>query len=94
MIVLHVSYIIDLKGVIDEMVSYKKLRFLLVEKGFQFKDLRQALNLTSKTIQRLRDDDGYVDLVTLEKICEFFKVDIGDIMEVKLEPPILNIKKD
>lgn len=65
------------------MVSYKKLRFLLVEKDLQFKDLRQTLNLTSRTIQKLRNDSGYVDLETLEKICLFLKVDIGDITTIK-----------
>lgn len=71
------------------MVSYKKLRFLLVERGFQFKDLRDALNLTSRTVKRLREDDGYVDLVTLERICGFFKVGIEEIVEFKFEEPTL-----
>lgn len=70
------------------MISYKKLRLLLVERGFQFKDLRLALNLTPRTIKKLRED-AYVDLETLEKICIFFEVDIGDIMHISHTEPTL-----
>lgn len=73
----------------DYVISYKKLRFLLVSRRMEFKDLRKALELTPRTVKRLREDGGYVDLETLERICVFFKVDIGDIMEVIYEVPNL-----
>lgn len=70
------------------MISYKKLRLLLVERGFEYKDFRIALELTPRTVKKLRED-AYVDLETLEKICIYFDVDIGDIMQVIGNEPIL-----
>lgn len=64
------------------MISYEKLRIVMAKRKLEWKDIRKALNLTSRTINNLKDD-LYVDLATLEKICLYLELDIGDLMEIK-----------
>lgn len=66
-------------------IDYKKLRIVIAEKKLEWVDIRKALNLTTRTIKNLKDD-RYVDMQTLEKICRFLHVDIGDICEIKKDP--------
>ncbi len=66
-------------------IDYKKLRIVIAEKKLEWVDIRKALSLTTRTIKNLKDDK-YVDLQTLEKICRFLYVDIGDICEIKKDP--------
>lgn len=66
------------------MLSYKKLRILLAEKGIDWKTFREMCTLTPRTVKKIKSDD-YVDLETLEKICIIFQVNIGDIMDVLSE---------
>lgn len=66
----------------SDMISYEKLRIIMVKRKLEWKHMRRELNLTSRTINNLKDDK-YVDLATLEKICLYLYLDIGEIMEIK-----------
>lgn len=63
------------------MISYKKLRIILADKGISWKDFKDMCCLTQRTVKKIKENE-YVDLETLEKICLIFKVNIGDIMDV------------
>lgn len=77
---INVTILLRVRGI--GMISYEKLRIIMVKKKLEWKDMRKDLNLTSRTINNLKDD-LYVDLVTLEKICLYLEMDIGEIMEIK-----------
>lgn len=77
---INVTILLRVRGI--GMISYEKLRIIMVKKKLEWKDMRKELNLTSRTINNLKDD-LYVDLVTLEKICLYLEMDIGEIMEIK-----------
>lgn len=64
--------------------SYKKLWKLLIDKKMNKSDLQQAISVTPKTIAKMGKDEN-VNMDTLGKICEYFKCDIGDIIEYQLE---------
>lgn len=65
------------------IVSYEKLRVLMVQRRLQFKDLRVIFGFSPKTIKKLREDKS-VNLSILLELCSFFECDIGDIMQVKI----------
>lgn len=69
------------------MISYRKLRILLADKGISWKDFKDMCCLTQRTVKKIKDDE-YIDLETIEKICKTLRVDVGDIMEVILDEDI------
>lgn len=69
------------------MISYRKLRVLLADKGISWKDFKDMCCLTQRTVKKIKDDE-YIDLETIEKICKTLRVDVGDIMEVILDEDI------
>ena len=64
------------------MISYKKLRLLLVDKEITWQKLIEGTGLSPDMAVKLRNDKS-VSLYTLEKICNFLDVDIGDIISLK-----------
>lgn len=64
------------------MISYKKLRLLLVEKEISWQELIVGANVSQDVGVKLRNDK-YVSIFTLEKLCNFLNVDVGDIMTFK-----------
>lgn len=60
-------------------ISYNKLWKLLIDKNMQKKDLVEILNLSSATIAKMGKGEQ-VSMDVLERICTFFKCDIGDIV--------------
>ena len=64
------------------MISYKKLRLLMVENEISWQKLIKGVNVSQDVGVKLRNDK-YVSIFTLEKICTFLNVDIGDIMSFK-----------
>lgn len=62
-------------------ISYKKLWIMLAEKGLSKADLRKASGITSGILTKMNKNE-IVSLTILLKICEAFKCDIGDIVEV------------
>lgn len=62
-------------------LSYNKLWKLLIDKNLKKTDLIDLINISSASIAKLSKND-FVSLETLVKICDYFKVNIGDIMDV------------
>ena len=62
-------------------VSYNKLWKILIDKGMKKMDLLEAVGMSPNTLAKFgRNED--VSLDVLKRICEYFKCDIGDIMEM------------
>lgn len=68
----------------NNFVSYKKLWVLLVEKELKKKVLVEDIGLSENIVARMGKNYP-VSLMTLYRICEYFKVDLADICEFKLE---------
>jgi putative transcriptional regulator len=60
--------------------SFKPLWKLLIDKEMTRENLRVALNLSPTTMAKI-SKDGNVTLETLHKICEYFNVQLTDIIE-------------
>lgn len=65
------------------MISYEKLRILIAKHVITYGTLRRDLKLSSKTIVYLKEDLP-VDLLTLVKLCRYFRCNIGDIMDIHI----------
>ena len=60
------------------MLKYDKLFEMMEQKGIKKKDLLQILN--SKSISRLAKNEG-INTETIDKLCNFFQCQPGEIME-------------
>lgn len=69
----------------ERMISYKKLRILLVEREMKMVDLRRDLNISTTAATNL-NTDKYVTLEVLERICMYFDCQISDICTIKKDP--------
>lgn len=65
-------------------VRYNRLWKKLIDNNMKKTDLIQTCNLSSNVIARLGKNE-YVSMETIDKICQYFKCNIEDIMEVELE---------
>lgn len=63
-------------------VSYNGLWKIMIDHNMQKKDLIENINLSSTTIAKMGKGEK-VSLDVIEKICEYFKCDIGDIISFK-----------
>lgn len=66
------------------MITYEKLKILMVKKNVQWKDLIKD-GVIDQSTRRLLVHDKYVSLKTLEKVAIYLNVDIGDIVSIKKE---------
>ena len=64
------------------MLTYEKLKILMVKRNIEWKDLIKDKIITQPTRRSLVKDD-YVDIRTLEKIAIYLECDIGDIVSIK-----------
>ena len=64
------------------MLTYEKLKILMVKRNVEWKDLIKDKIITQPTRRSLVKDD-YVDIRTLEKIAIYLNCDIGDIVSIK-----------
>ena len=64
------------------MVSYKKLRKLLIDKEIKKKDLAVMADLSPYTIQKLNRGEN-VNVDSLTKICKALNCSFDDIMEIE-----------
>ena len=62
-------------------VSYKKLWKLLIDHNMNKSDLAKVAKMSPNTIAKLGKNEQ-VSLDILVRICEIFKCDIGDIVEI------------
>ncbi len=68
-------------GVGDDMLSYKKLWKLLIDKDLSKKQLAELAGVSQYTVNKLNRGETVIT-ETLVKICIALKCDIGDICEV------------
>lgn len=68
------------------MITYYKLWDLLRRKGMNKQDLKKAIKCGSDTITSMSKNE-YVNLKTIDKICELLECQPGDLIEYE------NIKK-
>ena len=69
--------------------SYSKLWKLLIDKNMKKTDLQCAIATTPKTIAKMGRDEN-VSMEILGRICRYFKCDISDILEYRIEKDINN----
>lgn len=62
------------------MITYYKLWDMLNRKGMSKKDFQSKIKCGSNTMQAMRDNE-YVNLKTIDKICELFDCQPADIIE-------------
>lgn len=64
-------------------ISYKKLLKLLIDRGWQKKDLIEKADISWTTMAKFSKENQYFDLRLIEKICKVLDCQPGDIMEIK-----------
>lgn len=62
-------------------VSYNKLWKLLIDKNMKKVDLREAVGMSPGTLAKLGRNE-YVSLEVLDRICEYLKCDLCDIVQI------------
>ncbi len=67
-------------GGLEMALSYNKLWKLLIDKGINKTQLRDATHMSSSTMAKIGNNQ-VVALPVLEKICAELECNIGDIME-------------
>ncbi len=63
-------------------ISYNKLWKLLIDKGMNKTQLKDAAGLSSSTISKMGKNEQ-ISMDSMLKICRVLNCDIGDIVEVK-----------
>ena len=63
--------------------SYDKLRKKLIDEKMNKLDLQKAIN-TTHTIAKMGRDEN-VSMKILGRICRYFKCDISDVLEYRME---------
>jgi len=66
---------------VTKALSYNKLWKILIDKGMNKKDLKNATGISTTAIAKLGKGDN-VTTDTLLKICEVLDCDVADICEV------------
>lgn len=65
-------------------VQYNRLWKLLIDKKMKKSALTELADVSSSTIAKLNQDE-YVSLEVLERICRALRCDIGDVVELTEE---------
>lgn len=64
--------------------SYDKLRKKLIDEKMNKLDLQKAINTTPHTIAKMGRDEN-VSMEILGGICRYFKCDISEVLEYRIE---------
>jgi DNA-binding Xre family transcriptional regulator len=64
------------------MITYKRLREKVIERGLKWQDIRKEIGVSNDVIAKINKNE-YVTLRTLEKFAEYFGCDIGELVEIK-----------
>lgn len=64
------------------MISYRKLRILLIDRGLRITNVCKKCGLSTSIATKLNNDES-VTIDTLAKICLYLDVPIQDIIEIK-----------
>ncbi len=62
-------------------ISYNKLWKLLIDHNMKKLDLLEAVEMSPNTLAKLGRNEN-VSMDVIRRICEYFKCDVGDIMEM------------
>lgn len=62
------------------MIRFDKLTALLIDKGMTWKDLGRGSGLSDETVYRIKEGKT-VTIASIDKICNYFKLPVQDIME-------------
>ena len=62
-------------------ISYNGLLKILIDNGMKKGDLKRRTGISSGTIAKMTNGEA-VTLTVLEKICNEFNCDIGDLVEI------------
>ena len=62
-------------------ISYNGLWKILIDNGMKKGDLKRRTGISSGTISKMTNGEA-VTLTVLEKICNEFNCDIGDLVEI------------
>ena len=73
-------------------ISYNKLWKLMIDHNMNKTQLRQKAGLSSNVIAKMSKNDS-VSMDTLVRICQIFRCEIGDIVEIIEEPNQLRISE-
>ncbi|RDV27746.1 helix-turn-helix domain-containing protein [Lysinibacillus capsici] len=63
------------------MFTYQPLRDLMKERNLSFQHLRKFAKIDSVAAVKLNNDDGYVSMHVLDKLCTYLSVSIDQIVE-------------
>ena len=76
-------------------ISYNGLWKILIDKGMKKGDLKRRTGISSGTIAKMTNGEA-VTLTVLEKICNEFNCDIGDLVEIDTfkEKKVVGEEKD
>lgn len=66
------------------MISYKKLWYMLVDKGMTQTDLQRAIKCSSNTIGKIKRNET-ISMQNLIEICQLFKCQISDIVTIEYD---------
>lgn len=64
------------------MFDYTPLRILMAKNNINWTVLREELALHPTTIAKINRDE-YISPQALDKICQYFKCQLNDIVEIK-----------
>lgn len=67
--------------------SYNRLWKLLIDKKMNKTELQKAVGLSPTTIAKLSKDEN-VSMEVLGRVCEYFRCDISEILEYKVDNDI------
>lgn len=66
------------------MISYQPLYHTLINKNMKLDQLRKDGIISSITIAKFKKNES-ITLTTVDKICQYLKCNIEDIVEIRLE---------
>lgn len=67
------------------MISYKPLWHTLIEKNIKKMELVKLVGMSSSTLAKL-NNDNYVALEVIDRICQALDCQIEDVVEIKKNP--------
>lgn len=62
------------------MINYKPFLKLLIDKGLKKSDVLKAGVISKGTLNKM-NGNNYISLEVIDKLCNYFNVDITDIVE-------------
>jgi putative transcriptional regulator len=82
-----------------EMAIYNKLKILIAEKEFRegrkltYRTISKETGISTTTLTKYINQGGGIDAGTLEKLCEYFNCQPGDLLVYSAENPQLKKQK-